>query len=232
MKRQFVVATLFALLGLVAGGQAEVIWDNFITDPEHGGFDGLAYFSSERTASVSDSWAADDADFGDPVRIEAISWSATADLDHAYTAEFIILDEHFNPLHELDQLDWTIEDTYGDEFGYTAYTGRIDLQVPIELGIGHYYYAVRLASETGAGRNLQLTTGEGWSGNGEINGQTGGAFQSTHFYYQGWPDWALIVDAYPGVNDTDFAYRLHGEIIPEPASLLALLTAGLLMRRR
>ena len=57
------------LLGVVlaiggASAPADMLWDNFVVSPEHPhGYDSLHYLSSEMTATIPDSWAADDAVF-------------------------------------------------------------------------------------------------------------------------------------------------------------------------
>jgi len=179
-----------------------ILWDNFLTNPDGGGFDGWSYFSSERNTNVVESWAGDDAFFDVGVTVQGIGWAAIRDADYTYTAETIVLDDAFNELVSFTGLPFTALATYDWLFGYETYNGYVQTS-PITLPAGHYYFAVRLAVDA-AGRNMILSTG-----NGAINGLTEGAVQSEFF---GIPDWSLFSQAFPGATPTDYAYRIHGFI--------------------
>jgi len=216
-QAKFAVIALAVLAG-VAGVQADIIWDNYLTSPD--GYDSISAFTSERNTNVVDSWAGDDAIFGAPVTVTGVEWLAIRDPDYQYTAEVVVLDENFDIVNEYIEMDYAATVVTPDPlFGYQVYSGYIDLG-GLDLPAGQYYFAVRLFTG-GAGRNMILTTGDG-----TINGLSMGVVQSDHF---GIANWTEIASAWPGAPVTDLAYRIHG--VPEPASLV-LLAGGLFMLRR
>jgi hypothetical protein len=239
-----VLITVALLAGLTAQAEQVMIWDNFLTNPDGGGYDNVLYSPSEVTTTTPNgAWTADDAIFDQAIELQAIEWAGVyepgpAGDEYSYTVEIAILtmdgtpETDFQPyVDTIAQDDWEVTDTYGASFlGLVAMNGRVDLMEPIELPAGHYYFAVRLVGElhngVRRGAHKILTTG-----NGSISGLTGGAFQSEDYAYNGSPDWQLISDAYPGAQ-SDFAYRIYGEAIPEPASLLLVFSGLLLIRRR
>lgn len=214
------------LLGTAASlVSADVLWDNYITQPD--GYDGVTFFSSEADASVSDSWAVDDAIFSYDVTIQSIQWFGARKPGYTYTAEVIVMDEEFIPVQgsPVEGLSYAAATRPEPFNGFEVYEGSLELDEPLELPAGRYYIGVRLRNEIGlapgGGRNFVLTTGDGTT-----RGETMGAFRSPDF---GYTDWTYTEGYDPAPIVTDFAYRING--IPEPAGLALLLT-GLLFRRR
>lgn len=223
----FVVAAVLAAGVMAQAGPIETLWDNYWSPAP--GYDRLGYFSSEISASVPDSFAGDDAIFAEPVRIQEIKWLGMRNTTYTYgSAEVVILDTSFNTLHSLTGLSFSSTTITDGAFpwGYTPYEGTVAIP-NIELAPGRYYFAVRLVSGTPqaptGGRNFVLTTGSG-----TIHGGTMGVIRVPAF---GAPNWTLIGN-YFGSRPTEYAYRIRGEIIPEPAGLVLLALGGLLARRR
>jgi hypothetical protein len=207
------LAVITVVLGAVAAGRAEMLWDNFLTPPD--GYDKATYISSEKNTTIIGSWAADDAVFSRPVTVTGIEWLAIRDPSYAYTAEVMILDDQFTPVQVYTGLPYQANVIAPSLFGLQAYDGLA--QIPAtDLLAGHYYFAARLTT-AGAGANKMLSTGHG-----QFNGETMAAFQSDHFGL----GWALLSDL--GGPHTDLSYRIFGT--PEPGAL-GLLAAGTLMLR-
>lgn len=175
------------------------LWDNYLSVD---GYDRASYFSSERDATVYESWIVDDASFEGRVTIEMLTWFGIRKPGYAYAADVIILDSDFETLHEFSNLDYTgnavVEDT--PLFGHEPYEGEVTLP-DVNLEPGHYYFGVRLADPDGGGRNMMLTTGDGM-----LAGSTMGALWSP---WLGVDDWTFIAD-FRGNDASDFAYRVHG----------------------
>ncbi len=209
------VVPIIVVLAGVAAVRADLLWDNFLTAPR--GYDEVTYISSEKDTTIIGSWAADDAIFTNPVTVTGVEWVAIRDPIYQYTAEVLILDDKFSPLHLYTGLPYSAAVTNPSLFDLQAYNGSAEIPAT-DLPAGRYYLAVRLAT-AGAGANKMLSTG-----NGQINGQTMAAFQSDHFGL----GWALLGDL--GGPHTDLGYRIFGT--PEPAAMMLLAAGALLLRRR
>jgi hypothetical protein len=239
MRRQDAAAlAILVLLGATAL-HAEMLWDNFISNPDQGGFDDLGWFTSEVDDAVYDSWAADDAVFESSVTVRCMEWSglrlATDSQGQPleYTAEVTILDTNLQELYTYAIDEYVILGIFPSSFdpfqAYQAYVALPDTP----LDAGHYYFGVRLISvedEHGLrqGQNKFLTTGMVEDGPNVTRGLTGGAVKTAQY---GVPDWTLFDEAFH-MDARDFAYRLYDEVLPEPASLLMLGAGLFLMRRR
>ncbi len=238
------------LLGLAAAASADVLlWDNY-----PGGIDGLAQngainMSSERNTQVVEStWAIDDfiVDTGGGATPDAetvltrLDWVGARELGTDYgTADVIFLDDNFNTLLELSDLDYNIlqERDYLDPHA-RLYEGEITFDSPIsmnDLGVDHVYVGVRLVgSGFLEGRN-HLVAG---SIDDTLYGETEGFVQGAIFGAPP-PTWRPASDVWYGVPDGgtpdinfEFAFQVYGETIPEPASIGLLLLGGLLVARR
>jgi hypothetical protein len=228
---------LTVVLAATAAGaaRADMIWDNFLSSnpASDGGFDGRSYFSSERNASVVDSWTADDAVWTQSVTVQGVKWAGGRDARFPYgTVELIVLKEVDGVLSTVQQYSLgqpTVTGTFGTFQGFQVYDGYVDLPGGgLGLTAGHYYFGIRLVNGVNGdadGRNVFMTTGT-IGGQTTINGLTMGMFQSDFF---GYPNWTLTADTSAHMT-TDFAFQVYG-ILPEPASLM-LLAAGLLVARR
>lgn len=226
--RRFSCIALF-LLGSFTAAQADgalLLWDNY-QGPV--GYDHISARSSERNTIVTDSWTADDAifsaqDYPFGVSIQEIKWIGMRDPFANYmSADFIILDDGFNVISEVADLPYTVN-VLGSDFGLQTYEGSI--AVPdVVLTPGRYYFAARLSNGF-LGQNFVATTGQG-----NIQGVTVGAFQSYWFGYPGQPGWVLVSEI-PSATVSDFAYRIYGVPVPEPASLATLLIGGLALLRK
>ncbi len=241
------------LLGLVAAASADMLlWDNY-----PGGIDALAQngavnMSSERNTQVVEStWVIDDfiidnGGGGSPTPdgidtvLTRLDWVGARQLGTDYgTADVIFLDENFNTLLELTDLDYDIvqERDYLDPFA-RLYEGEITFGSPISmamLGESHVYIGVRLVgSGFLEGRNHIVAS----SVDDTLYGQTEGYVQGAIFGAPP-PAWRPASDVWYGVPDGstpninfEFAFQVYGEQIPEPASLGLLLAGGLLVLRR
>ncbi len=226
--RSLIVVVAALAAGVLAhASPIQTLWDNYLSPVP--GYDRLGYFSSEVSASVPDAYAGDDAIFTGSVVIQEIKWLGMRNMAYTYgSAEVVILDASFSILHSLTGLSYsstTITDS-AFPWGYTPYEGTVAIP-NILLPAGHYYFAVRLVSGTPdaptGGRNFVLTTG-----GGAIHGNTMGVIRVPAF---GAPNWTLIGN-YFGSRPTEYAYRIRGQMVPEPAGLLLLVLGGLLAWRR
>jgi hypothetical protein len=225
---------------------AALIWDNYqpggqsyLGEPGPG-FDGVSAKSSERNTRIDDAWTGDDAVFTQSVRLDSIKWIGLLEQEQGaqFTAADVIIfrDPGQFPIHPDDlvpyivyqQSNLSLDMALGiNAFGgRRIYEGTVDLPA-VQLPAGHYYYAVRVVGNL-LGRNYVTTTGFG-----NLLGQSMGVYQSDTFLYP--PDSHLwtYVNHVPGTAASDYSYRIYGEVVPEPASLVLLgLGALALLKRR
>lgn len=213
----------FALVALLMApvAYADVIWDNY-QGPD--GYDHVTGLSNERATLISDSWLVDDAVFESPVIVEQIQWIGLRDNPQRFTgADYIIMDADFNVLAEMSDVAFTAQ-FLTNEFGMQVYEGTVEV-TPLQLEPGQYYMGARLV-DGDLGRNFILTSGTGAA---NVLGQTQAYFKSVPF---GADVWTPVEDVLESHEPSDFAYRISGQIIPEPASLMLLLGGAALMLRR
>jgi hypothetical protein len=208
-------------------------WDNYNAgDPNlTGGADGLSYFTSERVGIIGATWTIDDMAFDHPVTIDEIRWAGGYRPDYNYTVEVLLLNSDFTPVTGgrpslLDPTyaigNFDVERTFGAQFGYTAYNGRVFIP-PTHLAAGRYYLGVRLVSDNGAGfgRNVIFTTGLG-----ETRGATEAYVYAPFFGI----NTLTPIGSVGAEQPSDFAFQVWG--VPEPTSVFLALAGLALLRRR
>jgi hypothetical protein len=217
---------LLTLSCVTALARSEVLWDNYSGST---GYDGYQQLSSERNPTVPDSWTVDDALFAQPSRITRIRWIASLYIaPQRHLCDILVLrrtDEGaFEIVRQFDDLEFTkrhILYTFGGE---EHYEGSVTLPgAGLELEPGHYYCGARQVGTDGRARNFHLTAGKG-----VIKGKTMGYFKAPIF---GYPEWTPVDQPFKGYA-TDFAFRLEGEIIPEPATAALALVLAAAARKR
>lgn len=216
--------TLVASLALCPFAMADLLWDNYTTpDP----WDHVTGYSSERATLISETWVVDDAVFEQPVSIEEIQWIGARDDPERFTgADYIILDAEFNVIADVrDQPFDAI--VLGEDFDppLEIYEGTVQVE-PILLDPGQYYFGARLV-DGHLGRNYAVTS---FTGADLIRGATEAHILAVPF---GVDDWTPASQVLSSGIQSDFAYRINGTVIPEPASLILLLIgAAATLRRR
>lgn len=254
---RYLISTVAIVLACSVAAQADLLWDNYLPGGQDHlgtpgpGFDGLNVKSSERNTRIDDSWAGDDAYFTEQVSLQEIKWigalAAEAGAEFV-SADIIIFEEPdvfpidpsaMGSLIRYQASDLTFDMDLGvwhqfDRGWRQMYEGTLSLP-DVVLDPGHYFYAVRLVGNY-YGQNYIATTGSGSRHHEHFQDaeeDTMGVFQSYSFLYPPYePEW-VHVDCVPGTDATDYAYQLHGIVVPEPASL-GILGLGLLtlVRRR
>lgn len=214
---------LAVAIGLTPFASADLLWDNFAApDP----WDHVTGYSSERATLISESWVVDDAVFEQPVSIDEIQWIGFRDNPDLFTgADYIILDSEFQVVSEVRDLPF-VANVIGEQFGLQVYEGSVQVDA-ILLDPGQYYFGARLVNGH-LGRNFAATS---FTGEDLIRGETEAYVLAVPF---GHDDWTPASQALSSGIPSDFAYRINGTIIPEPASLILLLigAAATLRRRR
>ena len=226
-------------------------WDNYLT--AGAGYDGVTATSSEFYTRAEDSWTGDDMIVDQTVDVTSISWIGALEREPGATfdsVEVIIFRDPGSMPADKDLVlgtyavdspliigaggsgDLTMTDRAGEYlYGLQIYDGTATFDDAIRLTPGHYYYAVRVRGN-GLGRAYVASTG-----NGATNAHPGdsmGVFQSSTFDYPdppGMEDPWVYVDSLPNSNASDYAYRINGIVVPEPAGFL-LLAFGVLVARR
>ena len=225
MRNKPAVSVVFlsvVALQLVVMASGDIIWDNY-KGPN--GYDARTWLSSERNTIIADSWAVDDAVFEQPVRVEAIKWIVLRSPDvQSWKSDFIILDSSLGQQAlMLDAPGLVISELGAGPAGNLIYEAT--LPIPnIELPAGRYFLGGRLVDDF-LGRNYLAT-----AGNGEISGQSMGMFRSVAFGFDNWtPDIQVLT-----IGASDFAFRIEGEVIPEPSTLVLLVVGAVqaVIRRR
>jgi hypothetical protein len=222
MRRTILLICL--TLGAIMASAA-VLWDNY-QGPK--GFDEIGGFSSERNPIIKDSWTVDDALLSHPVRVDQIRWIGwfSKASTHDELTDVIVLRPNqqggLETIAEWRDLKYNYRIFLLYEF-LDPYEGTVQLPPGgIELPPGHYYFGTRLATTRYGWRNFAATAGLG-----NLKGLTEAYFKSPDY---GYPEWTRVSQTKGGYS-TDVAFRLDGEIIPEPAPLLALVIAAALRRR-
>jgi len=238
-------ATLLVLVAASPVYADEVlIWDNYPGDV----LENAAYnMSSERNTQVVEAtWVVDDVDFaqipgGDPdlTMLTRLEWIGARGLGVTYsTADVILLNrsgDDWNTVYESWDLVYTFTDIETDpDLGpdMQAYEAELTFgeAIPVsELG-EHFYIGVRLVGDGYfVGRNHFVTS----SIDQAVWGRTEGYIKADVF---GAPDWTPASDVWYGADvpgsNFDFAFRVYGYVIPEPASLGLLMIGSLLLAAR
>lgn len=203
---------------------ADLLWDNYAIP---NGWDGETGLSSERDTLISDTWVIDDAVFEQPVIIEELQWLGFRDAEPFAAADFIIMDNEFQVIAEVHDAPFTANDL-GRQLGrFELYEGSVVLAEPVELGPGQYFIGTRMVGEF-LGRNFAATSGTGAQ---NVKGLSEAYFKGVPF---GFDEWTPVNEVLTSGEPSDFAFRVNGTIVPEPASLILLAfgAAATLRRRR
>lgn len=230
MKKWMSLPLGMVLAGSAFAGGTQLLWDNYLTPPD--GYDGQNALSSDRNTQTQDSWVADDAVFGQIVRVDEIRWVGYREINGGGqypAADVTVLDSTFNTLLEFNDASYTdsVLDTV-QILGrtYQIYEGSVSLETfagDREFDPGQYYFGTRLVGNT-LGQNFFATTG-----NGTLNGQTIGFTRSPSFFQN---NWTPVSQVYGIEFNTDFAFQVRGVIVPEPAAIAMLGAGALLFVRR
>jgi hypothetical protein len=239
-------AAAIMLIAVAATTSADqLLWDNY-----PGGVPALQNInycmSSERNTGVWDStWVVDDVDLTQipgiepaDVTLTRLEWVGARDAGYGYsTCDVIILDDDFNTLLELDDLPYSsVDHPQHTSDGLQLYEGNAELaehqhpafDLPLDLP-EHFYIGVRLVGDGYyAGANRAVTS----SIDSTLRGRTEGYTLAPLF---GAPDWKPASDVWyapPTGSNFEFAMRVYADVIPEPASLIFLLTGVVFMLRR
>jgi hypothetical protein len=235
MRIPLFLAGIVILSGIASG---DLLHDNYPGDS----YNSAKYMSAEKNTQIADSWVVDDATFASPVELQEIEWigyrqvkSGSKTLTYSQ-AEYSIRTRTGTPgAHDFPLIPGAAqgEGSYtSTSLGlfqnetYELYSGKMVLPTPIALDPDEpFWFGVRLigdASNQFLGRNFLV------SAENQIGLDQGFAFNS-----EGWAGW-IAVNTLPNFpQPTDFAFRLHGIVIPEPSSLiLMLVAAGLTLARR
>jgi hypothetical protein len=214
------VLRLALLLTFASAVHADILWDNYPSD----GYstDAEMALSSERETLIDYTWTVDDALFETAVQITGVQWVGMREVGYAYPfADLVILpadlgDDPNDAYLMLENLAYSIVPIAG-EYDLETYEATIQLDQPISLPAGQWYFGTRLSGDpdVGLGRNFVAAASQVHPG-----GQSAGYFWGPIFGVFEW----LPVENLPFVEEPrDYAYRIHG--IPEP-SVVALLAAG------
>ena len=218
-----IVLTVSVCLGPLAS--ADLLWDNYAIP---NGWDGVTGLSSERDTLISDTWVVDDAIFEQNVIVQEIQWIGFRDDKPLVAADWIIMDTDFVVIAEMQDAEFTRNDL-GRQLGrFELYEGSLTLPEGegVQLEPGRYFIGTRLVGEF-LGRNFAATSA---TGAGNIFGESQAYFKGVAF---GFDDWTPVNEVLSSGEPSDFAYRIIGTIVPEPASLILLvLGAAAALRRR
>jgi len=239
MRGRAIVAAALALAA--AGAQAEILlWDNY----PGGVLQNAAYnMSSERNTQVIEStWVADDVDLAqvpgaDPANtlLTRLEWVGARHPGYGYgAADVILLDTGLATVAELLDLPYSYTDiATNPDLGpnVQAYIGEVTFDPPLAaLTLGeHFYIGVRLVGDGYfEGRNHSVTS----SVDSTLRGRTQGYTRAAIFGAPYWRPASEVWYGMPTGNNFEFAFRVYGEIIPEPAAVSLLAVGGLLLARR
>ncbi len=207
MKKLTIILISLCICAVQSRADSDILWDN-------GDWEGGSNNSSERNTLVTESWSVDDFIITEPVVIREFLWTSLMRDDmNALGSDLIILNEAFETIAELSDLSFSrvFDGTIFGEFEiyHVTLSG-----LAIELQPGRYFIGGRMVGD-GTSRAVSGM-------NSTIRGESAMYFQSDHF---GYPDWTQLVGL-------DVAFKVYGDIIPTPPTLLALTLPGLLALRR
>jgi hypothetical protein len=236
--------TLLVLVAATSAYADELVWDNYPGDLLQ---DVTYNMSSERNTQVIErTWVVDDVDLlqtpfaevdPDLIRITGIEWVGARNpgSDPYPFADVIVLNTNLDNGTAVEY--WDLSYTYTDydpdpnpDPHTQTYVGVIVFDEPISIPGEHFYIGARLVGGGYfEGRNHSVTS----SIDETIRGRTEGQIKAALF---GAPDWRPASEVWygsdvPGSN-FEFAFRLYGYAIPEPASLGLLVIGSLLLVRR
>ncbi len=204
-----ILATL-ALAATTRLARADLLWDNGDWDS----WDFGAGTSSERNTEVSESWIIDDFVLTEPVALRELEWLALRPIGFdPVAADCILLTSEFDTIVEYFDHAFT-SDLKGIGFGHEVHELTIH-NLDIELAPGRYYTGARFVGDG---------TGRSWAaGQNTIRGVTQAYIRSD---FLGYPDWE------PAPGGYDAVFKVYGDIIPAPATLVFALPCLLALRRR
>jgi hypothetical protein len=178
---------------------------------------------------LAEDFIIDSEQFAYGVDVEAIRWLGQVDTAVGYTAELAILQWTPNGLVEVyaeSGLSPSLSQFAGKAM---VFWGDVALAEPFRMQAGaHYYVGVRLATEGYGGSHGIASVGNTHLAHSE----TSAVVKAESF---GLTQWTQLDNApFNWSTNTEYAIELYGKEVPEPSSLILLLSAPLLyaLRRR
>lgn len=235
------------LIGVVAASaSAGLIFDNF-GDGSYSAFE-----RSEANAGSGDMWILEDfyvsaATYPDGIALEEVRWVAQVDESVTYTAQVAVFeyDSEGGTFTEVSVLDIAtvafgsdagenaVSFTDGPQAGTLLGSAKIaDAGIVLDGG-SHYFIGARLVG-SGVGSHKIASIGDSADNEEDHNKSVAAAdlFMGDGSPYNV-PLQKVTEAPFNATDDNEFAYQIHGTIVPEPASvLLVVLGAALLARRR
>ena len=204
------ILAALALSATASHALPDLLWDN-------GEWDRAKAVSSERNTLVPDSWIVDDFFVADAVAVRDIEWLSvrSAGFD-PIGADLLILTSAFAPVTEMTDLPYASE--FVDMYQGLEVHRLLLHDLGVHLDPGRYYIGVR---SVGNGDFRAFSALQD-----SIHGATEAFFRSEHF---GYPDWVSTGEV---VGPRDAVFRVFGDIVPAPATLVLGLPALLAWRRR
>lgn len=249
------VTLLLSVVVTTARADELLLWDNYPGDVLQ---DVTYNMTSERNTQIGEStWVVDDVDLveepdaprPDSIWLTRLEWVGAFDPRFTYShADVTLLDENFQTVLELADLEYTVKDIHDDPndpyynpaADTTTYVAELNFDSPIslaELGedeqpLEYFFIGVRLVGDgDNQGRNYFVTSSKDTTLRGREQGHVKAATFGAPYFRPASDVWFGTPDGTRAEN-FEFAFRLYA--VPEPASvvLLSVGSLALLARRR